>query len=400
MWIPTFLIAVFLTASYRAVPLSFGDTALAGFLAVLIFASVTASNNRLNYSYLRHAWPLFAIMFFTLLVDIMLGRTGNYLLLIWAKFITVTLVGCALYALNFYEIKRALVLAIFLLIGQYIYFSYSPESLIAIGRRIGVEDPFVSYGSDLLRMYYAFFNANSAAYAIFFICLAHFCLWRVIDISRLEKISVVTALLILAFLTGGRAVMLLMAGFILAWFSSFRSTGSGISLFFLCFGWLLIYPFIELMDYVWNLRTASNLGRFSAMKRYFDETTENWVFGSGVQDIRERVEAGIMIPSHNFFLETIAYFGVFFGGIFLFILIHMIGIRPPQLSLKVVGLFALAVGLFNNTLLTHWCFFGLLVPVLLKVSTEVKMAPFREGSAPVSKGMRSESSALSSKDGN
>jgi hypothetical protein len=366
------LIAIFLTASYRLVPFPLGDTVRGALVAVFVIGFSVSRGGRLNISFFKEVWPLFVIMFLTLLVDILLGRTGTLLVVIWAQFLSAMLVASSVYTLTLDEVRHLIVVSIGLLLVQLALISLAPDYFIMTAQMLGIVDPFVSHGRAIERMYYAYFNANSASYAIYYMLLSFFALGNVAPISRGMKMLVVGALLFLIFLTGGRGVILLTAGFFFAWYLSFRSTGAAIFAGIASMGWIIALPLVDAVKQLILLREISNLARLEAMASYLGIVRDNPIFGLGVQSIRERVEELGFLPSHNFFLEILGYFGVLLGGSLLVYLIYKTLICSTGIALKVVGLFALAVGFFNNTLLTHWGFFPLLFPVLIVTSTAMR----------------------------
>lgn len=366
------LIAIFLTASYRLVPLPVGDTVRGALIAVIVVVFSVGRGGRLNISFFKDVWPFFAIMFLTLLIDILFGRTGTLLVVIWAQFLSAMLVASSVYTLTFREVCNVILVSTGLLLGQFALISLAPGYFIMTAQILGIVDPFVSHGGAIERMYFAYFNANSASYAIFYLLLSFFAIGRVTPISQGIKLLVAANLLFLIFLTGGRGVILLTAGFFFAWFLSFRSTGAAVFGAVATVGWMIALPLVDAVRALILMREISNIARLEAMMNYVGIVRENPVLGLGIQSIRERVEVLGLLPSHNFFLEILGYFGVLLGGALLLYFIYKLVIRSAGLALKVVGIFALAVGLFNNTLLTHWGFLPLLFPVLIMTSSAIR----------------------------
>ncbi len=366
------LIAFFITASYRLVPLPIGDIARSGLVAMLVVMSSLHRGGRLNISFFKDVWPLFAIMFTALLFDILLGRIGNYLLVIWAQFTACILVASAVYTLTYDEIRRLILISIALLILQLGMIYLQPEFFTEAARRLGVVDPFVTYGRSLERVYFAYFNANAASYSIYLMMLAFFALGRVRPTPLIPSFLIVLVLLILVLLTGSRGGILLSAGFLFTWFLSFRSTGAAILAGIASVGWIVVLPLYNKVVETILLREESNVARLNAMKDYLAQISENPVFGIGIQHLRERIDTLGVKPSHNFFIEVLGMFGVFVGGALLLYLVYKMLIRSGGLSLRVVGFFALAIGVFNNTLLTNWGFLPLLFPVLIKTSAAIR----------------------------
>lgn len=367
-------IAIFLTASYRLVPIPIGDTARAAFYAVFVFlVSNIRRDWHLSISFFKYVWPLFAIMFLTLVLDTLLSRTGTFLSVTWIKFLSTMLVAAAVFTLTFKEIHRLILISIGLLIAQLALINLMPSYFISTAQSLGIVDPFVTHGRALERVYYAYFNANSASYTIYYMMLAYFCLGRVLPRSWTISMCITIVMIFLFLLTGGRGVILLSVGFILTWLFSFRSTRAATYVGLLFFSFAVALPVYDAVAELILLREESNIARLSAQIEYIELILQNPIFGIGVEATRERVVVFGSKPSHNFFLEIIVMFGIPLGGALILYLLYAMIIRPRALSVRVVGLFAILVGIFNNSLLTNWGFFPLLFPVILLVESEVKI---------------------------
>lgn len=376
-------IAIFITASYRLVPLPLGDTARAALYAIFVFLFSNIRRNwLLDISFFKAIWPLFAIMLLTLLFDIVLARTGTYLVVTWAKFLPAMLIASAVYTLTFKEIHLLILLSIGLLLAQLAMINLAPSYFISMAKSLGIVDPFVTYDKTLDRVYYAYFNANSASYAIYYIMLSYFALRRVMPKSRTEGILVVSILVLLALLTGGRGVILLTGGFWVTWFFSLRSTRAAMLASITTIGWAVAVPLYNSVIELILLREESNSARLGAHLEYLSLISENPFFGIGIEAARERAIVDGLKASHNFFLETLGMFGLPMGGALLLYLLYKMVIGPKTLSLRVIGLYAILVGVFNNALLTNWGFLPLLVPVLVLAGTAAKKQGHSSQSAP------------------
>lgn len=370
--IRTLAIAVFLTASYRLVPLPINDTLRAMLYAVFVFLFSNVSHKRaLDISFFKITWPLLAIMVLTLATDFLLARMGTYLWVVWIKFLSTMLIAASVYALTFKEIHRLILQSIALLIVQLAIIKLAPTYFIYAAGSLGIVDPFITYGKELDRVYYAYFNANSASYALYYFMLGYFAVRRAIALSRLEGVVVVSVLIVLALLTGGRGVILLTAGFLLTWFASFRSTGAVLLAGVAFFGAFVAIPLYNAVIELVLLREESNVARLDAMKEYVGLIMSNPIFGIGIEGALERVNVYDMKVAHNFFLESVGMFGIPLGSGLLVYLMWTLVVNPKGISLRVIGFFAMLVGIFNSNLLATWGFFAFLVPVLLAASRPI-----------------------------
>ena len=236
---------------------------------------------------------------------------------------------------------------------------------IAMANQIGIVDPFVTYGRELERMYYAFFNANSAAYTIFYFLLAFLAIDRISPYTRrLRWIGLIT-MAILIILTGGRGAILICGALALALRFSDRSTRAVFVIIALTIGWIVVLPIYSSLVEIFLLREESNSERLTATLQYLALVREGPLFGHGVELLRERAELLGFKSSHNFFIEAVAMFGWVLGALLIAYLFVTLTFGPRDNQLRVLGFFALMPGLFNNTLLTNWGFIPLAVPVLM-----------------------------------
>ena len=124
-------------------------------------------------------------------------------------------------------------------------------------------------------------------------------------------------------------------------------------------------PLYESAVSFYFLREESNLERYEALLTYLELIESSPFVGLGPEEIRTQVEEFGMKPSHNFFVEMIATFGFLCGGVFLGALGYLIGVKPAHLDLRVLGVFALGVGLFNNTLYLSLTFLPAIVSMII-----------------------------------
>lgn len=360
-WLQIVLIAIFLTASFRLVPLALGDTARIGVFGLLAF--LTCGRRSLDFA--TALWPLFAIMGLTLAVDLIFNRVGYFTLIVWVQFLAAVMVASATYALDTNDLKRVIWLSIALLIGQYAMIIFEKEYFISMAERIGIRDPFVTYGSDLERVYYAYFHANTAAYSIYYMLLSFVALDRIQPFDRLWRWTGLAILAILIFLTGGRGVLLLLASLTVALMFAGRSSRIVVVVLGLTVGWAVALPLYNSVTEVILLREESNFERLTAFWQYIELIKESPVFGQGSEVLMSRESYGLR-ASHNFFVETLARFGIILGGALIAYLILKLVIEPKKLVFTTLGLFSLLPGLLNNTLLTTWAFIPLIIPLLIQ----------------------------------
>jgi len=360
-----FLIAIFITASYRLVPLPIGDTMRAAFFAAGASLFCTVQNGRMNIAFLKEAWPLFALICIVILFDVMLGRIGVHSSVVWVRLLTALMIASAVYSMSLKEVQRLVVVSMIILFAQLALISFYPGYFVSAARDLGIVDPFVTYGRELERVYYSYFNANAAAYAIFYMMLSFIALRQADIQSSSLSFIVITALIILAILTGSRGVVVLIVGFAVVWFASFRSTAAALFAGTLLIGPAMALPLYNATVAFILLREESNFARLEAMQTYIGFIGENPMFGVGIQSLRERVEVEGMHPSHNFYLEILAMFGLVFGGALAMYLIYKLVVGIKSRPLRIIGVFALLVGVFNNTLLANWGFLPLLFPTLI-----------------------------------
>ncbi|RYH07475.1 hypothetical protein [Tropicimonas sp. IMCC6043] len=359
------LIALFLTASLRLVPMPLSDTVRHGFLATLVLLSGINGRLRLNIGFARRILPLVACLVFASLFDLMFREFGFYSMLIWAQFLSGLFVANTVYALRPDDMRRLLLLCVGILILQGIYLKLAPDSFAARGAAIGITDSFTLYGVSLKRFYFAYFQPNSAAYAIFYMLICWFVTGQKTRIPRLQFISVALILVTFVILTQSRGAILLLAGFLPAWYLSFRSSAA---VTFVAVGGLLglaILPLSEAFRALWLLREGSNAERLAALGDYFELILANPLNGLGTDAIVRRTEDIGLTPSQVFFVELLGTYGVVFGGFIVAYLVYALILRPAPLPMRVAGLFGISVSLFNNTLMTTWAFFPLLVPVMM-----------------------------------
>lgn len=359
------LIAMFLTASHRLLPLPFSDTIRTALFAIIIFLSGIDKNFHLNITFIRRLAPLLLTLLLTLLIDIAFGRFGFFSALIWVQFISAILVANTLYNMPPGDMRKIIICATAILILQFFYMTLLPSHFAAMARKLGIADSFVTYGTKITRIYYAYFNANSAAYSIWFLFLS----WFAVNIrtrkSKFQYFGISGLLIVLAILTGGRGVILLMGGFLFAWLLAFRSTAAMTFVTVASLGGVVVMPLFNTVVGFILLREDSNEARLHAMENYIRYIQENPLLGAGIQEIRNRVVNYGLKPSHNFFLEIFGIFGVVFGSIILIFLIYNLILRPYSIQYRLIGVFGLAAGIFNNTLLTNWGFFPLFIPVVM-----------------------------------
>jgi len=174
--------------------------------------------------------------------------------------------------------------------------------------------------------------------------------------------------------TGSRGALMLLVGFLFFWLLMFGSTGAALFIAVASLAGVLILPLYSAVVRLVFLREQSNEERLEAIGHYLDFIRENPVLGLGLQAVRDRVEAYGYKPSHLFFVEVMGIFGVVFGGAIIVFLIYMLVIRPQGLALRVAGLFGLAVGFFNSSLLTSWAFIPLFLPVFMALGQTSRMA--------------------------
>jgi len=366
------LIAVFITASYRLIPLPISDTLRAAILAISIVIFCNVRGKKLDVSFFREVWPLLALVIVISSLDILLGRIGVRTLIVWTKFATAMLVASAVFTIGLEGIWRLILVSTVILFAQLALISFYPAYFAATARDLGIVDPFVTHGRALDRVYYSYFNANAAAYAIYYFILSFLAVRRVANISASVSLLVVSSLILLAILTGGRGVIVLLLGFTVTWLASYKSTAAALFAGLLFIGPIIALPLYNATLDLIFLREESNAARIEAMQTYLGIIYENPTFGAGIQWLRERVEVQGMHPSHNFFLELLAMFGIPFGGILIGYLLYKMILCVQDRFIKIIGCFALLVGVFNNTLLANWGFFPLIVPILILADKELK----------------------------
>lgn len=368
VWVRIALVTVFLTALYRLFPLPISDTYRAVFLSLLVFGLSLKTRT----AFFVRILPFVGALALCIFVDLIMGRFGRYAMIMWSQFAAVLLIGSVVYGLGAREKKRVIVLSLAVLIALLFVNMLLPQIITSAASRLGVVDPFVSYGRSFTRFYYLYFNANSAAYTAYFILLSTLALDRISPFRTRYLVAVLFGFVALISFTGGRASIFLAVGAILGWLLTFRSNRVGFVGLFLVAGWSMLAPLYELFRAVIGLRPESNEARFNALISYFDLIAANPVFGAGFDYLRERVSLFGLKPSHNFFVELLGAYGVFLGGFLVVWLFLELIIRQPNIRLKVIGLFGLMPSFFNNTLLTNWGFIPLFVPVMLWSATQTR----------------------------
>ncbi|MBU3007656.1 hypothetical protein [Cobetia amphilecti] len=365
------LIAIFLTASLRLLPLPFSDTVRHALLAFVIFLS-GASRRSIDLSFIKIISPILVFFIGATILDVVLMRFGFYSQVFWAQLCTAILVANTVYKLTVKESKNLIIYCVVILLLQLIFLTLQPRVFASLGHLIGIADPFVLYGKKLERIYYAYYQANGAAYTIFYMFLAWFAIRQRMSISSFEFILVASILFVLALLTGGRGVLLLMVTFVLIWPLAFKKTRTVTAVVLYIGVMLFSYLIYALVSDLYYSREVSNAERLGAIHNYFNYIMSNPLHGMGIDYLRFRVEEKGDKPSHVFFIEVLGTYGILIGALVLFMIMNFLILRPRLYSLKLIGGFALMVGFFNNTLLTTWAFIPLVVPVLIATQNELR----------------------------
>lgn len=364
------LVALFFTYSHRLLPVPLSDTVV-GFLTAL---AVTLVCLPLSLQFLKTMAPLLVLMALAAFFDVIFGRAGKYLVINLVQFSGALLVGACLARKSFREIRLVVLFCVALLLCYLAFSLFAPRALAEIGARIGVVDSFTIYGADLIRHYYLYFHANVAAYGIYYILLSLLAIQTVAPMSRLKFAGCVLSMLVLIMLTGGRGGALLAFGAIACWLMTYQSLRFTAVLSFVAVGWVLVLPAAGFIAEIFGMRPESNVARVAAAQAYFDFIAENWIFGSGIDFLRERVSVYGAKPSHNFFIELLAMFGVFIGGAIATFMILTLVVRPADVRLKVIGLFGILSFFFVNTHLSVATFFGFLFPVIVICSRALRLS--------------------------
>ncbi|MBY6115413.1 hypothetical protein KUW09_10745 [Mameliella alba] len=365
-----FLVAAYLTASFRLLPLPLSDSLNAVVLAVLVFLAGMDRKLMLPVAFFRLISPLLICFAVAIMIDVAAGRTGVHFLRSWIKILAGLMVANTVFHFGLKDLRRLMLVFAGLLAFQWAYIVFLPGQFIAAARRIGIVDTFVTYGGSLNRMYYAYFNANAAAYSIYYAMLAWIALNTRISRSKFEYLGVILLFAVMQLVTGGRGVLLLGVALLVAWLLSFRSTGSMVFVALASVGGFIFLPIYNAVVAVIFLREESNDARLQAQAAYLELIQGSPLIGIGLQGARDRVSSLGVKPSHNFFIEMVATFGIFLGGFFLLFLIFKMVVRPTSIQLKLLGFFGLASGFLNNVLHTSWTFLPLLLPVIMKMTLE------------------------------
>lgn len=365
MTIRLLAISMYLTAGLRLVPLPISDTVRFAVLAFVILLLGSDRKMVLSIVFFQRLAPLLLFMLVPTLFNILFRDFGFLATVIWVQFLSGLMVANTVYNLEPQDQRRLIVICAIILLMQLAFLKFMPGAFAARGRAIGIEDNFVTWGAALDRVYFAYYQANAAAYSIFFMLLS----WCVIGqrtlIGRWQYFAVGACLLVLIQLTGSRGALLLSVGFLVAWLLAFRSTGGMVFVTLATLGGALLLPLYNAVMAIVLLRERSNEERLEAIGNYIGFIRENPLLGMGLEALRTRSEVEHLKPSHLFFVEILGIYGVLFGGLFLGYLVLIMILRPPALPLRLAGFFALAVGFFASTLLTTWAFFPLIIPVLM-----------------------------------
>lgn len=320
--------------------------------------------SRYRYDYFKQLYPFIALLSFAFVIDLVLGRQGFHWVVLAFKLFAVFLVGQAVFNLSLTDKRRLIIACVIFLLGQYAFYFASPGYFSQRGRSLGFTDAFSLWGTDTGRVSLAYMQANVAAYSILNIFLAGSVLFA--EKANTRSLWAAQIILIgLAFATGGRGVMILIALYLLA---RFLISKSGLLTFLLTIVPVIVLAYVPIESAINKflfLRQESNLLRLHAMANYVQSIYDHPFFGVGYSTLREAAENLRQKPSHFLPLELLAGFGVFVGSGILIFLTRKLAFRAPNAKLTLIGIWALLPGLFSNTVLLHLTFFGLLVPFLL-----------------------------------
>lgn len=369
-WIRICLVIAYLTASFRFIPSPVGDTATGLITAFAAFAI----SLRLKSRYFAEVWQIIAIFLLAIAIDLILRRTGLFFYIIWAQVVSSFLIASVVFALSVKEKKFVIVGALAALFLQLLITIFAKDVIVDVGRSLGVVDPFIRYGRSITRYYYLYFNSNAAAYAVYYFMLSTLAINCVEPFKKKNLAILLGGFLLLIFLTGSRGGASLGVLVIVAWLATFRSARFAFVVLGLAFGGAIAVPLYDFVVAIIGMRVESNTARLHALASYIDIIGSNWLFGLGIEDIRERIAIWGLKPSHNFFIELVALFGLFIGISIIVIIFARLVIFQRDPKLRTIGLFSLLPGLFNNTLLTNWGFFPFFFPLLIWCGLVVRHA--------------------------
>ncbi|MCT4611104.1 MAG: hypothetical protein N4A70_18110 [Pelagimonas sp.] len=364
-------VAVFMSATYRVLPLSVGDTLRTGLVALVIFLSSMAASGKLKIGFISQISAILIPASAMVILNIFTGRSGYYAGVVWFQFFAFILVGNAVYNYKIKELRILVIVVMTLLAAQWVFIKVQPSVFASWAHAAGVRDNFTLYSAHLDRIYYGYFNANTAAYTIWYLILAWISLNLFARERGFEYWVVLTVLAFLLLETGGRGVVLIAVLFCIAWFLFRRRTATSAALIISVVFVFTALPLLDVLIDIYNSRTRSNIQRFEALRLYMQYISESPLVGKGVNQLRAFVAEDGLKPSHNFPIEMIATFGVFVGTWIIYALLHLLVFRAKTTELRIIGIFALAPGMLNNSLFVMWGFFPLIVPVLIAASNRV-----------------------------
>ena len=360
------LIAIFVTQSARLVLMPISDTERMVLLSILIFSINILYIKRIHITFFKRILPIILPLLFASFIDFLLGRFQFYSLVFWVKVASLILVGSVVYSIDSKLIQRIVIMSGVILALQFIAFQTHPGYFSKIGLILGIQDPFTIYGVTSERIYYAYFQSNIAAYTIFYMTLSWMIITRFGEYPSAFNLGILFVLVVFSASTGSRGVVIMTACIMLINILYMKSLRTIFILFAMPILLVMIVPLYNSVYEFVMLRQQSNLARLDAIQLYLSMIGNDIAFGVGYDYLRYRVDYLGEKPSHVFFIEVFATYGLFIGGWLIYGLIYLFVVQPKHMFIKYIGIIILLVGIFKNAIMTLPTFFPLLVPVMLK----------------------------------